>query len=566
MATSSDILCSICEAQHTIKNADNWCSECEDGLCSECLKHHNVSKYTKSHEVISIENYHKIPQSVSQIVLHCTEHDRRYQHYCPMHESLCCPLCISEDHNNCVGLLAIENIVKTAKTSAMLDSIEDTLKDISSNIERVIRDREENLTKITDQRRKIRNEIQEEHRKINEHLDKLEGQVIGNLDAEEAKIKSEIENLLKKLNKKAVTIEMLQSKLSAVKLYASDLQTFLGGRTILREVEEEEMYVTTLLDSRCLQQVNLCCRHEEKMTAITNIEIFGSVCRETNPPAINIKRGKDKQAQIMTFTPPGRNMSIHDINLVLLRKKERLCNTIRGCTITPNGKFIFTDYYTSGLHILNEDWTSDNLDTKLPAIRDAYDVTCIDDTRLGITTGKHHQINILNIASKMIEKIINTSHGCYGITQNEGSLMFCKRTNGISRVQLSDNGISLLVKQEGFPSNTYVITSGDNIYHANYKTNTVNCHNINGDKLWEFLDAAIIRNPHGVAVDRDLNVYVCSRDNDSVVVISPDGKRCRTVLGVSDGINKPYAICFDKVKNNLLVCNDHGAAFLYKVE
>jgi hypothetical protein len=52
---------------------------------------------------------------------------------------------------------------------------------------------------------------------------------LGNLDAEEAKIKSEIENLLEKLNKKAVTIEILQSKLSAVKLYASDLQTFLGG-------------------------------------------------------------------------------------------------------------------------------------------------------------------------------------------------------------------------------------------------------------------------------------------------------------------------------------------------
>jgi uncharacterized protein YbcI len=62
-----------------------------------------------------------------------------------------------------------------------VDSIEDTLKDISSNIERVIRDREENLTNITDQRRKIHNEIQEERRKINEHLDKLEENVIGNL-------------------------------------------------------------------------------------------------------------------------------------------------------------------------------------------------------------------------------------------------------------------------------------------------------------------------------------------------------------------------------------------------
>jgi hypothetical protein len=73
---------------------------------------------------------------------------------------------------------------------------------------------------------------------------------------------------------------MLQSKLSAVKLYASDLLTFLGGRTILREVEEEEMYVTSLLEEKCLQQVNLCYRPDEKMAAINNIEIFGSVCRE----------------------------------------------------------------------------------------------------------------------------------------------------------------------------------------------------------------------------------------------------------------------------------------------
>ena len=566
MDTSSDVLCSICEAQHTIKNADNWCPECEEGLCSECLKHHNVSKYTKSHEVISIENYHKIPQSVSKIVQHCTEHDRRYQNYCPIHESLCCPLCISEDHNDCVGLLAIENIVKTANTSAMLDSIEDTLKEISNNMERVRRDREENLTKITDQRRKIHNEIQEERQKINEHLDKLEEQVIGNLDAEEVKIKLEIENLLENLNKKAVTIEMLQSKLSAIKLYASDLQTFLGGRTILREVQEEEMHVTKLLEDKCLHQVILCYRPDAKMAEINNIEIFGSVCRETNPPAISIKRGKDKQAQIMTITPPVRNVSIHDQNLVLLRKKERLCKQITGCTITPNGKFIFADLGTKGLHILSEDWTSDNLDTKLPAIRNAYDVTCIGDTRLAISTGKSQEISILNIASKKIEKIINTSDRCYGITQNDGSLLFCEKSRGISRVQLSDNSISLLVKQERCPFQTYVITSGDNIYHTNHATNTVSCHKINGDKLWEFQDGATIRSPGGVAVDRNLNVYVASFVNNSVVVMSSDGKRCRTVLGESDGIHKPMAICFDKVKNNLVVCNLNGTAFLYKVE
>jgi len=63
-----------------------------------------------------------------------------------------------------------------------------------------------------------------------------------------------------------------------------------------------------------------------------------------------------------------------------------------------------------------------------------------------------------------------------------------------------------------------------------------------------------------------LNVYVASLGNNSVVVISSDGKRCRTVFGESDGIDQPMAICFDKVKSNLVVCNLNGTAFLYKVE
>jgi DNA-binding beta-propeller fold protein YncE len=193
-------------------------------------------------------------------------------------------------------------------------------------------------------------------------------------------------------------------------------------------------------------------------------------------------------------------------------------------------------------------------------------VTCIDDTRLAISNGDHHQITILNIASKKIEKIINTSYWCYGIAQNEGLLLLCEGSRGISKVQVSDNSISLLVKQEGFPNCTYVIASGDNIYHTHYKTNTVSCHKINGDKLWEFQDVAIIREPRGVAVDKDLNVYVASEGNNSVVMISPDGKRCKTVLGKSDGIDRPTAIYFDKVKNNLIVCNANGTAFLYKVE
>jgi DNA-binding beta-propeller fold protein YncE len=81
----------------------------------------------------------------------------------------------------------------------------------------------------------------------------------------------------------------------------------------------------------------------------------------------------------------------------------------------------------------------------------------------------------------------------------------------------------------------------------------VRCHQINGDKLWKFQDVAIISEPRGVAVDRDLNVYVVSTGNNSVVVISPDGKRCRTVLGKSDGtIVLCYPITPDRSVNYFL--------------
>jgi uncharacterized CHY-type Zn-finger protein len=39
MATSRDILGGICEAQHVTKNADQWCPECGEGLCSDCENH-----------------------------------------------------------------------------------------------------------------------------------------------------------------------------------------------------------------------------------------------------------------------------------------------------------------------------------------------------------------------------------------------------------------------------------------------------------------------------------------------------------------------------------------------
>jgi hypothetical protein len=42
MATSRDILCVICEAQHITKHADHWCPECHGLDKNVCISYHDL--------------------------------------------------------------------------------------------------------------------------------------------------------------------------------------------------------------------------------------------------------------------------------------------------------------------------------------------------------------------------------------------------------------------------------------------------------------------------------------------------------------------------------------------
>ena len=143
MATSRNILCGICEAQHITKYADQWCPECDEGLCSDCENHHKVSKATRNHDVISIDNYHKLPSSISEIGNHCDYHDMKYTLFCQLHDKPCCPDCISTNHKDCVGLLSIREVIKTSKTSTLIDNIEQSLTDIKYNIDKITKNRQQ---------------------------------------------------------------------------------------------------------------------------------------------------------------------------------------------------------------------------------------------------------------------------------------------------------------------------------------------------------------------------------------------------------------------------------------
>jgi predicted DNA-binding protein (UPF0278 family) len=562
MATSGDILCAICEAQHITKHADHWCPECDEGLCAVCENHHKISRGTRYHGIISIENYKKLPSCISEISHHCKDHDMKCTILCQIHDKPCCPDCISTNHKDCVGLLSIREIIKTSKTSTLIDDIEQSLINIKYNIDNVIKNREQNLSEIRQQRQIFHDQVKQMRVKINSHLDTLEHNILKELDDAEDKIKSKIDNLLQQLSEESKTVEGIQRDIIAIKEYASDLQTFLGSKAIEEEVKKEEKYIMALSEDGCLQQLSLKCSINEKINDIMSTKSsFGSVSIETSPPSVVIKTMKSKQAQIMSVIQPPSVKSINDIKFTLHNTfnipNRNYTTNITGCIVSSNGKVILVDcyYYNRRLVILNDDGT---LDKEIPcSLSYPYDVTYLDDRTVAVSAV--NGIEIINIDTKTTERRIKTSQRCYGITYHHGVLLWCEERKGIQMMKLSDDRITTLVKQSNLSSNSYITTCREKIYQTNPNTNTVTCYTIKGDKLWEFKVESVLNDPRGVTVDNDGNVYVTSYSSNSVVVLEPDGRHGRQILSSDNGLENPIGIFFDQSKNSLNCC---GQCFL----
>jgi DNA-binding beta-propeller fold protein YncE len=403
--------------------------------------------------------------------------------------------------------------------------------------------------------------------KINSHLDTLEQNILKELNDSEDKIKSKIDNLLKQLSEESKTVEGIQRDITVVKEYASDLQTFLGSKAIEEEVKKEEKYIIALSEDGCLQQLSLKCTIDKKIKDImSTMTSFGSVSIETSPPTVAIKTMKAKQAQIISIIQPPSVKSINDIKLTLHhtfdipKGKDVIC--ITGCIVSSNGKMILVDfYYNRRLVILIDDGT---LDKEVPcSMGYPFDVTYLDDRTVAVSTDKG--IEMINIDTRKTERRINTSQRCSGITYHNGVLLWCEKHRGIQMMKLYDDRITTLTKQINLPSFSYVTTYGEKIYQADHYTKTVTCYTIKGDKLWEFKDESVLKDPRGVTVDNNGNVYVTSWSSNSVVVLDPDGRQGRQILSGDDGLKNPTGIYFDKSENSLIVTNVLGTSFLYHV-
>ena len=260
-------------------------------------------------------------------------------------------------------------------------------------------------------------------------------------------------------------------------------------------------------------------------------------------------------------------MSVENIQLNLKQKINTKGSSIRGCSLLPEGRMVFSCYSSSTVRFINKEGVELFQISKDKTGSFTYDTVYIKDTNsVAVSSGRGGKrcITIIDIESQKVMTTISMDTYIYGMVVRGRTIYYSARDKGLKMLNLSDKSVSNIISSDMHYVD-YVATSGDKLYYTNTNTNTVTCCDLHGTIQWEFKDKRVLQDPRGVSVDNDGNVYVVGYYSNNVVVISPDGQRHGQLLSSKDGLSHPVVLDYDKSTNRLLVVNKSSTAFLFDV-
>jgi outer membrane protein assembly factor BamB len=273
---------------------------------------------------------------------------------------------------------------------------------------------------------------------------------------------------------------------------------------------------------------------------------------------------KVKQAQIVG---PLTSRTSNDI-ILNFRKEIKVTtgypsNKLTGCSIFDNGEILFSEYNLHGITdrvTLND--INGNFICTVRALNhnngSVYDITSINTKTIAVSRDK--VIGIVNIDAHSIERTIQHTNRCYGITYCDGNLYYCHERDGIRRFNLMTGSKELLVPTY-IGQFSYITCDGNKLFYTS-STETVSCCDMNGKPIWSFEDTSLLRSPRGVVVDDEGFVFVSGEQSGNIVVISPYGNAAKVVYRISS----PRAMCYVESANEILVCNTGKKVWWFEIK
>ena len=252
--------------------------------------------------------------------------------------------------------------------------------------------------------------------------------------------------------------------------------------------------------------------------------------------------------------------SISKVNVKIANDKD--VPRITGCTVLSNGELLMCDHKNFNIKLLNKSLIVS--DSVTLASR-PWDIVVVNDKTAIVTLPNIKQLQYVDLMPKLsLGSRMSTKQMCFGIVVvNDLIYITChgypdSSGGDIRLLDLRGNELKIIgVNRDGsqFLQNPYYIAAnreGSKLYVSSFYTHEIYCISSSGNVIYKLKDADIV-SPHGVYVDSQDNLLVCSRDTDTIQVITEDGIKHKTLLTSYDGVKKPVGIAFRPTDSTLIV-------------
>lgn len=244
-------MCAICKELGKTSVSISYCVECQEKLCETCKNIHRVSKLSKNHTVLNVENtsegeaYSDDFFKLLSKYTHCTEHEGNlYEFYCKEDSVFLCLTCYLFHVKHCKNILEIEQLCARQEYSRR--SIV-SLKDETLNLSRY-------ATQITDMLKTIKGYQQKESAAIDARLQTIRTTIVKVIDSLEDRVKSQHRTILKQdqLKRSELTDKLccikdkLRMKVSMIEKLlkvGSSCQLFVACHRMAHELKEDEKLI-----------------------------------------------------------------------------------------------------------------------------------------------------------------------------------------------------------------------------------------------------------------------------------------------------------------------------------
>ena len=572
--------CGPCSRRKRTRIADYFCQDCPEYLCNDCKDYHGDLAVTRNHTIVSGSS---IPSSVSialgsgsgaahslGISCDCNK-GQAVEFYCNSHQDAICKACKTFHHQKCKTSSIQEKC--SGYKAAMLKSVLAEIKSIAVKFDRLKQESSGNKKEIDKLTEDCENDIRVFRKEVKTIFDNLESNLLSDVNKwkqnENRRVDQDLstidttENVLK-VDRKRVEDAIRVGKKEV--MFVADIQVSKSLNTYKRKLEDLE---------RDIEKPSLAFeRNEILVDLVAGIDKLGSLVTKHKDRRQVLKQPAKSYTCSTGSTTILKDKNIKSRSKVTVRTDDDQKESwISGCTLMPSGHVVLCDYTSNQIKLLDDSWTITG-QLKLP---DPWDVSVLDSSNVIVSSPDNKQLQKVQVFPKMkVVSTIQLDRKCFGVAvSGEEIYTTCHDRPGKGEVVVLDLQGNIKRRLGTNPDGSYLFispyyitasASGEKIFVSDYNTNTITCLTPSGTVIYTYKNDDMSR-PRGLICDSGDNVLVCGWSSDNVHIISPDGKKYRTLLTSKDGLSDPDSIAYKESEDTLIViCRYLDELPLFKLE